>query len=440
MRLPTSRAVLFASGDFACNLYWQSLSFFLFFFYTEALRLPAATAGLILLAGSIWDGLADAAVGMHAQRSRRSARWFLGAGAAPLGLGFISLYYAPPLAGMALAVVVLAAHLLFRSLYAFVNIPYSAASAQVTSDSRQRSQIAALRMLFGTAAALAVAFLTQRIAERAGGLGCPDGYLHAAMLFAAVGTALLLLVGMALPTGRQEATSAPASGVRACLRALARNRAFVTLNLAAAIVGIGATVLARSVLHYFRYVVGDAAAGTAALAMMGVAGAIFVPLWMFAGGRLGMRAVWMLAALLGTLAIGGFGLLGGRDALSAEVLLVIVQAALVGTNLAYWSMLPDTVEYGERHTGVRVEAMAFGVSALVQKLALGLAAALVGIVYDAIGYVPSGVQPPGTLAGIQLLMLLGPALCFALSMLAMAANPLRRGTHAAIVAELAHER
>jgi len=42
------RSLLFASGDFGCNLYWQSMTFYLLFFYTETLGLSAAVAGLIL--------------------------------------------------------------------------------------------------------------------------------------------------------------------------------------------------------------------------------------------------------------------------------------------------------------------------------------------------------------------------------------------------------
>jgi len=37
-----ARLLLFAFGDFAFNLYWQSIMLFLLFYYTEALGLPVA--------------------------------------------------------------------------------------------------------------------------------------------------------------------------------------------------------------------------------------------------------------------------------------------------------------------------------------------------------------------------------------------------------------
>ena len=272
------RIALFATGDFACNLYWQSLSFFLLFFYTDALRLSPALAGIVLLIGSVWDGIADLLVGIHAERSRRDYRWFLSAGAVPLGLGFVLLYVAPPLDGAALVVTVLAMHLLFRALYAFVNIPYSAMTARITGDSGQRALISGLRMLFGTAAALVVALGTERIAAiRPGGLGGTEGYLTAALLFGLVGAALLVVVGRGSPAAYGQGQARVS--ILAAMRVLARNRAFVTLNLAMAAVGMAATALTRSVLYYFSYVVGDSAGGPAALAMMGFAGALFVPMW-----------------------------------------------------------------------------------------------------------------------------------------------------------------
>ena len=62
------RLAILASGDFACNLYWQSVSLFLLFFYTDVLRLAPAIAGSLYMIGALWDGLADLTVGIVLQR------------------------------------------------------------------------------------------------------------------------------------------------------------------------------------------------------------------------------------------------------------------------------------------------------------------------------------------------------------------------------------
>jgi GPH family glycoside/pentoside/hexuronide:cation symporter len=425
---------LFASADFACNLYWQSISFFLLFFYTDFLGLTPGMAGFIYMIGSIWAGVADLLVGMAAQRSRRGYRWFVLVGALPLGLTFVSLYAFPPLAGAALAAFALVAHLLFRTFYAFVNVPYSALSARISDDSGDRATVSGLRMLFGTAASIVVAF------GSVGGLlgrGSSGSFLLSAIVFALVGSAILIAVAAIGPREAERVSSTPAPSILACIRVLAANRAFVTLNLATAAVGIAASLFTRSVLYYFTYIVGDAAAGPPALAVMGVAGAIFVPAWMVIGHRIGVRATWLVSAALGIVSLGMFAVAGASEGWRAQLFLVPVQAALIGFNFAYWAMLPDTVEYGEHRSGVRVEAMAFGVSALLQKIVLGVAAGAMGLAYEAVGYVANATQSAGALAGMRWIMFGAPAAAIALSVAAMLANPLRRTTHAEIVADLA---
>ena len=433
-----SRLILFASGDFACNLYWQSLSLYLFFFYTDALRLAPAVAGLVVMAGSLWDGIADLLVGIAAQRARGANRRYVLAGAVPLGVTFVALYRAPPLSTGALAALALITHLLFRTCYAVVNVPYAAWSVDVSRDSGDRATIAGWRMIFGTAASMLVALITQRLAAAADGhVTSTPGFLLTAALFAAAGTALLLVVGWLTPDrGAADRPGAATPSIRACARALAANPAFVTLNLAMTAIALATTALTRSVLYYFTYVLRDPRAGSAALALMGLAGALVLPGWMLLNRRLGNRGVWLAAAVLGLAILATFAALGGDRVGTAQVFLIVMQMALIGFHFAFWAMLPDTVEYGEHHRAVRVDALTFGVAALVHKVGLGIAAGLIGLAYQWIGYVADTPMAASTQHGVRWIMLGGTAAGIALSALAMLANPLRRDTHAAIIAAL----
>ena len=160
--------------------------------------MPAATAGLIYMVASIWDGLIDPLIGVAADRTR--TRWggyrpYLLFGTVPLALAFGLLYYRPPLEGTALVAVVLVAHLLFRSLYALVNVPYAALTARITRSAAERATIAGARMVFAH---------LRRGDRRAGDAadrqvvtGSPRrraGFFVAACLFALLATLVLLLV------------------------------------------------------------------------------------------------------------------------------------------------------------------------------------------------------------------------------------------------------
>ncbi|HEX7850652.1 MAG TPA: MFS transporter, partial [Sphingomonas sp.] len=197
-RLGVSRVIGFTVGDFAFNLYWQSISLYLLFFYTDAVGLSAGAAGLIYMIASIFDATIDPLMGAIADRTR--TRWgryrpYLLFGGPFVGIAFVLLYYKPALAGSSLAAWMLATHVLFRIAYTLVSIPYTAMSARITPNSGERGSIAGARIIFATLAGLTVAITTQPLAAHFGGVAdSPHGYLIAAVLFAAVATVIFPIV------------------------------------------------------------------------------------------------------------------------------------------------------------------------------------------------------------------------------------------------------
>ena len=76
MTHPTKpRLSLFAFGDFAFNLYWQSVMLFLLFYYTDAMKLPIAVAATVYAIASVWDGIANFVVGVVIDRRHASFRY-----------------------------------------------------------------------------------------------------------------------------------------------------------------------------------------------------------------------------------------------------------------------------------------------------------------------------------------------------------------------------
>ena len=439
-RLGWARITAFGAGDFACNLYWQSISLYLLFYYTDAVGLSAATAGLIYMVASIWDGLIDPVIGAAADRTR--TRWggyrpYILFGAVPLALAFGLLYYRPPLEGTALVAFVLVAHLLFRSLYAAVNVPYAALTARITQDARERATVSGARMLFSTSAAVVVALATQPIARAVTGhTDGARGFFVAACCFAVIAT-LVLPVVFATTREQVPASAPPLGASRAYWRSVLGNRAFWTLILAGGFMITCMTALGKSVLYYFKYYLHDEAGARAALAMSSASGLAIVPFWMLVARRVSKREIWLASCAIYAAGLIVFALIDLRAAWQMNVFLVYMQVGTLGLAFSYWGILPDTVEYGEWKTGVRAEAFIFGLALLFQKVALGFGAGLFGLALERIGYRPNQVQSPETLHGLKLIMvglpLLGVTICAA----AMLFNPLRRGVHERIVGELA---
>jgi GPH family glycoside/pentoside/hexuronide:cation symporter len=433
-----ARLTLFAFGDFAFNLYWQSAMLFLLFYYTDALGLPVTAAAAIFMAASVWDGIANFAAGLLADR--REPKGGLGRlvaiGGVPLGLGFVLAYLPPAVPGWWGMVGVFAGHIAFRTAYAFINLPYLAMSARVSADSNDRAYVAGMRMLSGTLAAVVVALGTVPIGGMLlGTKAAADAYLGAALLFAVAGAAILAWVGATYREADVPERRAPVP-VWTALKAIAGNRAFVTLNLAMVAMIIAVTILNKSVLYYFKYFLGDESGGQLALASMSVVSAVSVPLWMLLQRRWGTRALWFLAAAGAMTGLSLFAAFDIHRAGVMQVYLMAMQAMVVGLNFVFWAMLPNTIEYGEQRTGLRVEGAVFGMAALLQRVAIGIATAIIGLGFERAGYVANVGQSTATLTAMRLTIALVPLGFLALSCVLMAMNPLGRGEHARIVKDL----
>ncbi|MXP25523.1 sugar transporter [Altererythrobacter indicus] len=421
-----ARIALFGAGDFACNLYWQAITLYLLIFYIDTLKLPPATAAAIYMVGAIWDGLADLLVGALTEHRQWRYRRLVAFGATPLGLAFAALYALPALTGGAIAVT-LGTHVVFRTFYALVNVPYASWSVRISAASRDRTLVAGFRMGFGALAAFFVALGTPWLANKLGGAG--GGLVNIAALLAMIGTPLLLLVAYLTPEIISEHHQQERISPRVAIATLFRNRAFVSLNAATACAALAAAVVGHSVLFYFRHTLNAAGAGSEALAAMGIAALIAIPGWTWGATRIGTRASWFVAGGIGLIVLALGAMLIGSSPLAAQIFLFALQIALAGFSVLGWAMLPDTVEYGEAHYGVRVEAMAFACAALVQKLALAFAALLIGLGYDWIGYSNNGPQTALARDGIAWIMFALPAIAIGASLAAMLTSPLRRGTH-----------
>lgn len=413
---PRAALLLFGAGDFAFNLYWQAVNLYLLFFYIDTLRLAPALAGTLFLIGAAWDGAADFIAGVVAEQMRRPYRWLIGWGALPLGLGFVAMFMVPA-GGWWPA---LAAQLGFRTLYAFTNIPYSAWTTRLAGTSAERSLLAGLRMIFGAIAATLVAGALPGLVRALG------GYAAASALLAALGVPLLLAIALMVPERRPAVAAATRPAIGPALVLLARNRAFVALNLAAAAGAAAAALTTQSVLYFFRYVLADDPAGPRALAAMAFASLVATPVWTIAARRAGARAAWLAACGLALALPAGFVLLPVPGVGAATLFLLGMQVAFAGFGLAAWTLLPDSVDWGAARSGVRVEAIAFGTFALAQKAALAAAGFAIGAIYQASGFVAGAPQGAASLAAIRWLMLAGPAVLLLAALAAVLALPLRR--------------
>ena len=114
-----------------------------------------------------------------------------------------------------------------------------------------------------------------------------------------------------------------------------------------------------------------------------------------------------------------------------QLFLIGMQVMSVGLNFVFWAMLPNTIEYGERKTGLHVEGAVFGMAALLQRIAIGIATAILGWSFASAGYVANVRQSIDTLERMRETVALVPLIFLAMSCVAMVLNPLGRRSSSA---------
>lgn len=431
--LGLGRVIAYGAGDFAFNLSFTFSSLFLLYFYTDVLEINASTAGLIIMVALIWEGITDPVIGMIANRTK--SRWgryrpYLLFGSVPLALSVAAMFLPTGLTGGALIAYCFITHLIYRTVFTFVNIPYIALSAQMTQDSDKRGQLAATRMLFAIGCGLVLSSSTLPLAKAFGGGN--TGFFMVSVVYSIVATAILLLCFATTREAVNEGTEDHPS-LGDMVTTMKANRAFLIL-LVATILGVtGYTMAGKALVYYLKYWGGSEGAVTLGLVtMLGSAALAMIP-WMLISKRTSKRNVWLSGVGLNVIAYAVILTLAPR---SGPVLWAALVAIGIGNSafiLTFWSMLPDTVEYGEWKTGTRGEGAIFGLIAFSQKIALGIGTGMIGILLDAMGYVANRPQTPETLHGIVMLFGGGPLLLFLGSIVAIWAYPIDGRTHRRLV-------
>jgi GPH family glycoside/pentoside/hexuronide:cation symporter len=389
---------------------------------------------------SIVDAIADPVMGSIADRTRtRYGRYrpYILFGCVPLGLSFVLLYWKPPLEGLWLAVWMMATHIAFRFAYTVVTIPYTSLNARLTASSDERSTVAGWRMIFGVCAALTIAYFTFPLVGALGKGNAANGYTYAAAVFAVVATLIYPMVFAITREPEERPGDEPQLTLAGYWRGLAPNRAFWVLVAATVVASICTFALGKSILYYFKYFLHDEAASRLAFSVMSGSGLVIIPAWVWITKYIGKRGVWLSAVVWCLAMLTIFALTDVATPLAMTIWLLGWSVGSLGFALTFWSMLPDTVEYGEWKTGARTESFIFGLFQFFLKAALGLGAGLFGWLLSSVGYVANAEQTPATLAGLKSIMIYLPAAGLILAGLIMLFYPLRRDSHEAILEELA---
>ncbi|WP_240223347.1 MFS transporter [Rheinheimera hassiensis] len=404
--VPLREKIGYGLGDMGFNFYWANISAFLLIYYTDVFGISAAAAGTMMLVTKIVDAFTDPLMGAIADRTRSrfgKFRPYLLWLALPLAGAGVLTYSTPDLGETGKLVWAYGTYTLLMLVYTAINIPYSALSGVITSDSQQRTTLVSFRFIGGFSGGILVTYLTPKLVPL---LGQGDDVLgwQLTMLVFGIAAALMFLVTFLTTKERIAPLSLQPNAVRQDLTDLKNNKPWLVLFALALIIMVTITMRAGSGVYYFKYYVErpDLVGEFLSSYMMALAlGAAATPLMTrFIDKK---RLMVLLMSLAGMLSISLYFV--PADAVGAIFALNLAIGFVLGPKspLAF-SMYADTADYNEWRTGRRATAMTFAAATFSQKLGGAIASALIGWLLAAIGYVANEQQSSGSQTGIVLLI------------------------------------
>jgi GPH family glycoside/pentoside/hexuronide:cation symporter len=428
-------------GDTAICFYWSGVGFLLMYFYTDVVGISPILAGTILLIGMLWDAFTDPFMGYIAERTR--TRWgvyrpYLLFGNIPLALSFILLFWVPPFEGTLLFTSLVFINILHRTCFTIVSVPFSSLTPRITSDSVERTNLTGFRMLGAQTGTILITSLAFPIIFWASG---SEGEAKGFLIMAAIASFVALIIQAITFITVQEPTKSKgiervSGSLVDALKSVLRNKPFWLVFSATLIVGSTTLFFGKSLLYYVKYAL-DLHEHQGTIAFTGsVIAFLSIPIWWVISNQIGKRKTWLISM---SLTFVGFIIfyLYPISTLNELLFLVALLGLSSGANgILFWSMLPDTIEYGEVHTGIRSESSLYGFMTFAQKGSIAIAAYVYGLALMIIGFIPDEIQTPETITSMKSIMTLIPAFGVATSIIFIYFYPLDSDTHKKLLSKL----
>ena len=396
-------------------------------------------AGWIYALGIAWDAITDPFMGYLAERTRTkmgSYRPYIFYGSVPLALSFVLLFWVPPFEGFALFIFLLTVNLVHRTCFTVVSVPYSSLTARITDDSDERTKLTTARMLGASFGTLSVSALGFPIVLWFGGGDEAIGFIFLGMICGL--TAILVLSITVRFVKEREFNFSPAEipSFAKVARSVSTNYPFWIVFGSILILGSTSIMFNNNLIYFVKYALDLHEYQGLILGVSSGAALFAIPFWAYAALKIGKRNSWMVA--MGLLLV-GFLIFYFYPIASLNELLIVLGFIGIGngaTGVLFWSMLPDTIEYGEWKTKVRTESSLYGFMTFAQKGAIAFAAILLGVALTQIGFEPNEVQSDETLAGLKFIMTWIPLTGIFISFVLVSFYPIDKSFHQKLIQEI----
>ncbi len=392
------------------------------FYLTEVLGVAIVTASGLLFVAKLWDWVSNPVMGLISDKTE--TRWgrrrpYLLLGGVVAGFSF-ALYFNAAQNGIAqsnlLIVLALAA---VGTGYTIFNVPYMAMPSEMEDNYKVRTKMMSYRVFFigiGTV----IGTSAQRLAEMFG--GGAEGYGQMGMVLGFAIFFFMSLTFFGTASSRTVAKQRESAPFWARLKTGFENKPFAALMATKFTQLFGLFTFTAMIAFVVKYLYGQNEPGQWILYYTGTATVVqilSIPIWLRISHRIEKRNSYILATVIFCLASLTWLFAGPQESLAVFVARAAIKGfAASGLLLMGQSMLPDTIEYDFRRTGIRREGIFSGLYSVVEKVASAFAPAILGLGYAWFGFTSKApVQTQETIDGIRYCAAFLPIIYFGVSLI-----------------------
>jgi GPH family glycoside/pentoside/hexuronide:cation symporter len=425
----------YASGDTASNLFWQTFSMFLLFFYTDIFGISAAAAGTMFLITRIWDTVNDPLMGILSDRT--NTRWgkfrpYLLWLAIPFGVIGVLTFTTPDFSDIGKIVYAYITYSLMMMIYTAINIPYSALMGVMSSNSLERTSLSSFRFVAAFTGGIIVQGTALKLVKVTGGENQALGWQLTMTLFAILAV-LLFLFTFFTTKERVSPPKAQKTTLLSDLKDLGSNIPWLMLFVIGIFLLTFVSIRNGSIMYYFKYYVGEQSfllfgkeynydrdvLASAFMVFGSVANIAGVLMTRYISELMGKKKAFIALMVLTMILTAFFYILKPSAVIPMFLLQVIISLVMGPMSPIIWAMYTDTADYSEWRNGRRATGLVMSASTMAQKFGWTIGGALAGWILAAYGFVPNQDQNPETLKGIRLMISIIPAVCALIGAAAM---------------------
>jgi sugar (glycoside-pentoside-hexuronide) transporter len=411
----------YAASDTAGQLLFAWVSFYILKFYTDVYGLSAAVAGTILLVARMADAVDAPVWGIIFDKTRsrwgKSRPWFLWL-CLPYATFGVLTFLTPNLSHTAKVVYAVCTYVGFNVLYTGINTPVTSILSALTPNPQERLTLTCFRMFGSKLGALFVNLTALYLVKHLGNGDDRKGFMIVLPMYA-VGSVILFLTAFwnleeSKDIVAEEQKPLP---IGDSFRALKNNWPWFIIFASSLLFWIAFIARVSVAPYFFQYVLHrkDLISIANSLDFISLATAFLLPFFCRWTSK---RNVWIIG-LLGMVAGQVIVYFALQNNISITGVMVGWAFGFLASGMAMampFSVLSDSVDYGEWKNGIRAAGFLTAIgAAFCLKAGAGLGGAMPGWIMQAHGYVPNVEQTPQSLQGIVLSCVWLPAIFFALA-------------------------